>query len=125
MKRRHIDLLVLLAGSAGLAFSQITTTTTLTSNTPNPSGPGQTVTLIATVTPSGATGTVTFKDNGTTLGTAPLSGGTASLSTSGIFTGSQPLVASYSGDANYLASTSPSVTQGVVAANVSLYANRT
>ena len=38
-----------------------------------------TITFSATVSPSAATGTVTFKDGSTTLGTGTLSGGTATF----------------------------------------------
>jgi hypothetical protein len=49
------------------------TTTTLVSSL-NPSGLGQAVTFTATVTGLSPTGTVTFKDGATTLGTATLNG---------------------------------------------------
>ena len=48
---------------------------TLTAS-PNPATSGQSVTLTATASVAGATGTVTFENNGTSLGSAPLSGGT-------------------------------------------------
>jgi hypothetical protein len=51
---------------------------TLTAN-PNPATSGQSVTLTATASVAGATGTVTFLNGTTSLGTAPLSGGSASL----------------------------------------------
>ncbi len=54
---------------------------TLTAN-PNPATSGQSVTLTATASVAGATGTVTFLNGATSLGSAPLSGGspdTASL----------------------------------------------
>jgi hypothetical protein len=50
---------------------------TLTAN-PNPATSGQAVTLLATASVAGATGTVTFTNNGTAIGTAALSGGTPS-----------------------------------------------
>ena len=53
-----------------------------------------------------ANGTVTFTDNGSTLGTEPLSGGQATLSTSSLALGDHPIKASYNGDANNLSSTS-------------------
>jgi len=58
--------------------AQITTTTTLIASV-NPAGLNQTVTLSATVTGSSPTGSVTFKDGSTMLGTAALSGGPATL----------------------------------------------
>jgi hypothetical protein len=45
---------------------------------PNPATSGQSVTLTATASVNGATGTVTFMNNGTSLGTGTLSGGTPS-----------------------------------------------
>lgn len=50
---------------------------TLTAN-PNPATSGQQVTLTATASVAGALGTVTFENNGTSLGTGSLSGGTPS-----------------------------------------------
>jgi hypothetical protein len=67
---------------------------------------GQTVTLTATVTPAGATGTVTFSDGQTSLGQQPLSGGQAAFTTSTLAAGSHSLTASYGGDANHLGSSS-------------------
>jgi hypothetical protein len=55
--------------------------TTSVSSSANPSSFGQSVTFTATVTGSGATGTVTFKDGATTLGTGTLSSGTATFAT--------------------------------------------
>ena len=56
--------------------------TTLTlSTSPNPSRFGALVVLTATVTPSTATGRVTFYDGVTVLGTAPVISGKASIST--------------------------------------------
>ncbi|MBS1801213.1 MAG: Ig-like domain repeat protein [Acidobacteria bacterium] len=79
---------------------------------PNPSNYRQVVTLTATV-PSGATGTVTFKDGGTVLGTAAISGTTASITVSTFSVGSHNLTAAYGGDGTYSAATSQTVTQVV------------
>jgi uncharacterized protein (TIGR03437 family) len=81
------------------------TTTSLTSS-PNPSAPGQSVTLTATVTPLGAAGVVTFKDGSTTLGTGTLSGGTATLAVNTLTAGTHALTAAYGGNTNYDVSTS-------------------
>ena len=70
---------------------------------------GQTVTLTATVTPSGATGNIIFFRDA--LGTAvPLSGGVASISVSNLSVGTHVLKAVYGGDSNYAGSTSAAVT---------------
>jgi hypothetical protein len=58
-------------------------------------------------------GTVTFQDGSTTLGSAPLVSGQASFVTSGLSKGTHNITAVYSGDSNYNAATSPPVTQTV------------
>ena len=90
------------------------TTTTLTSS-PNPSSFGQIVTLTATVSPSTATGSVTFKDASTPLGTGTLSNGIATLILSTLAVGGHSITAMYGGDADDVASTSAILTQNVVA----------
>jgi hypothetical protein len=64
---------------------------------------GQSVTFNATVSASAGpvTGTVTFFDGATSLGTVAVSGGTASLTTSALAVGSHPISATYSGDVNH------------------------
>jgi hypothetical protein len=90
-----------------------TASTTLASSN-NPSSLGAPVTFTATVSP-GATGTVTFRDGGSTIGSATLNGsGQAALTTSALAIGSHSMTAAYSGDANFFASTSPALTQSVV-----------
>ncbi|MBI3640208.1 MAG: Ig-like domain repeat protein [Thaumarchaeota archaeon] len=81
----------------------------------NPSVIGQSVTFIATVTsPDGTpTGTVTFFDGSTILGTGILSGGVAMFSTSSLSSGSHSITASYSDNSNYEPSTSSVLTQMV------------
>ena len=76
---------------------------------------GQPVVLIATVT-AGATGTVTFLDNGSAIATLPLSGNQAVM-TQTLSLGFHPIVAQYSGDANFSPSTSSQVTVTVSKAN--------
>jgi hypothetical protein len=91
----------------------IQSTTALTSSL-SPSIFGQPVTLTATMTPHGfgsPTGSVTFRDRGTVLGTAGLSNGIATLTTSMLGAGTHHIVAAYGGDSNYLASTSNSLRQ--------------
>jgi len=89
------------------------TLTTLSSGL-NPSGLGQSVTLTAAVTGGiSATGTITFMDGATTLGTATLNGsGVATLNYTFVTTGSHYLAANYGGDANNNAS-SGTLTQSV------------
>jgi len=78
---------------------------------PNPSEYGSSVTLTATVAPSTATGSVQFLKGATLLGSASIVSGQAQMSLSTLPVGSNPIIAVYSGDANYLSSTSTPVTQ--------------
>ncbi len=80
------------------------------------------VTFTATVTGTNGvpplTGTVTFKDGATILGTGTLSGSptaTATFSTTGLAPGSHTITAIYSGDSNFAGSTSGNFTQTVKA----------
>ena len=99
------------------------TATTLTSSR-NPSQFGQTVTFTAKVSlPSAAgtpTGTVTFKDGSTTIGTGTLNANAANdvatFSTANLATGAHNITAIYNGDANFNTSTSAALTQTVNAA---------
>ncbi len=91
------------------------TTTALTSSA-NPSVAGSPVTFTATVSPAPDGGTVGFTDNGATLtgcGASPLNAGKATCKVTYSSAGSHSIVATYSGDANYLSSTSTALTQVV------------
>lgn len=90
----------------------ISTATTLSSSL-NPSGLGKAVTLTATVSPSAATGTVTFMDGSVSLGTSNLSGGRSTLSTYALPLGNHSLTAIYGGDTIYGGSTSSGLIQTV------------
>jgi Bacterial Ig-like domain (group 3) len=99
--------------------NQSSDTTSLASSV-NPSTFGQSVTFTATVSGAGATGTVTFKDGATTLGTGTLNGGAqATFSTSALALGSHSITAEYAGDTNYTGSTSAPLTQTVNQASTS------
>src|SRR6267154_3079666 len=93
-------LLLLLAALTPLSLAQ--TTVTLTSS-PNPSPFGALVNLTATVTPSNASGRITFYDGANVLGTRTLASGTASPSTTLIPIGIRKLRAYYAGDASHAA----------------------
>ncbi|HOC57374.1 MAG TPA: Ig-like domain repeat protein [Verrucomicrobiota bacterium] len=87
-------------------------TVTSVSAMPNPSLPGENVTLTATVTPlnpgtNGApTGSVTFQTNGVPLGPpVPLDNGVAILSTAGLAHGLSTVWAEYPGNGQFLGST--------------------
>ena len=91
-------------------------------SSPNPSNLGQVVTFTTTLTSQIVgipTGTVTFFDGATSLGSSSLnSSGVAVLSISTLAVGTRSITAVYSGDANFAASTSPvlsQVVQGAVA----------
>lgn len=97
-------------------------TTTLTSS-PNPSTPGESVTLTATVTsaaPGGPTGEVAFKNGTTTVGTATLSAGKATLATTKLPVGSDSLTATYDGNSLNARSTSAPIIQVVNEASIPL-----
>lgn len=93
-------------------------TTALTSS-PNPEVAGQSVTFSAKVTSAVGgipTGTVTFFNGSTALGTGSVRldvSGVATLSTTALALGSPSITASYSGDANYVASTAPALIETV------------
>jgi len=92
------------------------TTTTLASSA-NPSSQNSSVTFTATVTGSGPvppTGTVTFNDGSTQLGTGTLNGsGVTTFTTSSLAPGLHSITAAYGGDANNAASTSSVLTQTI------------
>jgi hypothetical protein len=94
--------------------SPVDTTTALTSSL-NPSAFGQQVTFTATVSPSsGVTGTATFMDGGSTLGSSALDGnGVASFSVSSLIVGTHFITAQYSGDSYHHGSTSSALSQTV------------
>jgi hypothetical protein len=87
------------------------TTSTSVVGSPNPAVHGTAVTLTATVhvgAPGAGvpTGSVTFKDGATVLGTVALSGaGTASVTTSTLTLGTHSITASYGGAPQFTAST--------------------
>jgi len=97
-------------------LSAFPTTTTLTTSA-NPVASGQPVTFTASVqspsnddTPSG---TVTFNDGATTLGSTTLAGGGASFTTSALVGGTHSITAAYGGDSEFAASTSAALAETV------------
>jgi Big-like domain-containing protein/autotransporter-like protein/putative Ig domain-containing protein/IPT/TIG domain-containing protein len=95
------------SGMIGTAVS----TTSLTSSA-NPSTFGQPVTFTATVS-AGATGTVTFKEGTTTLGSGPVLANIATFTTSTLAVGTHSITAVYGGDASFSPSTSSALQQSV------------
>jgi hypothetical protein len=84
-------------------------------SSPNPTTLGHSVTLVATVTPSAATGKVTFYDGTTVLGIATVSSGQATLTTILLPFGHRSLKAFYGGDSTYATSSSATLTEVVTA----------
>jgi predicted secreted protein len=105
------------SGSTPVAETVVAATTSVALvSSANPAIAGMPLTLTATVAGNGgiATGTVTFLDGGTSLGSATLNArGTATVSVSTLAVGTHALTAVYGGDAKDVASTSPVLSQVV------------
>ena len=101
------------ASSAVLSevVNKVSTAVTLISSL-NPSTFGNAVTLTATIS-AGATGTVTFHDGTTALGTGIINNGVATLTTSSLAVGSHSITVQYGGDTNYNGAVSIAVSQVV------------
>ena len=107
--------IVTVSGTAqtSIPLTNLPKTPVVLSTSGSPSVFGAPVTLTAAVTPSTATGHITFYDGVTILGSKPLSAGSVSLSTAMLAAGSRKLSAYYSGDATWPASYSNVLTQTV------------
>jgi RHS repeat-associated protein len=99
--------------SSTMTETVLTPSTSALTATPTTTPQSQNVTLRVTISPSAATGTVTFMDGSTTLGTGTLASGIATLTTSFAAAGSHSLTAVYSGNSTYFTSTSSAVTETV------------
>ncbi len=94
-------------------ITKAVTATTLTSSL-NPSTAGKSVSFTATVSGgSAATGSVSFMDGASKLGTGTVASGKATFSTSKLAKGTHSISASYPGDSNNNASVSAALTQTV------------
>ena len=102
------------SATATLTVGVVATTTSLTSSR-NPSSFGEPVTFTATVTSTGSTptGSVSFLDSSTVLGTVALSGGIAAFTISTLPTGNHSITASYSPGSGFGASASAVLIQSV------------
>jgi hypothetical protein len=78
----------------------------------NPAVVGQSVTFTVTIN-SAATGTIQFSDGATALGTITVSAGVAAYSTSSLVQGAHAISVIYSGDANYLSSSSAPLSETI------------
>lgn len=118
------------SGSSGTVSQTVNvrpTATSLTSSL-NPSTFGQSVTFTATVTSNGSPvydsiAPVTFRDNGVVVDTEYLVGtGVVTFTTSTLAVGTHALTATYNGDFNYAASTSPTLSQVVNSSGGGMFA---
>ena len=89
-----------------------TTPTLSVATSSTPSLYGGLVTFTATIS-SGPTGTVTFYDGSSVIGTGTISGTTATFTTSTLAVGVHTISAGWTGNANYSSVTSSSITQTV------------
>lgn len=91
-------------------------TATTLSSAANPSGLGQSVSFTAVVAPAfggPVSGNVTFNDGGLPLGTVPVNNNQAIFTDSALSLGTHQITAVYSGDSNFLPSTSAALNQSV------------
>jgi unsaturated chondroitin disaccharide hydrolase len=110
------------SAQASATVSSAPTSTSLVSSV-NPSAFGQSVTFTAAVHPavSGTpAGSVTFRDGTAALGTITLAGNSASLITANLPAQMHSITATYSGDAKFAGSTSPTLIQSVTKAATSI-----
>jgi len=113
---------ILLAGTAVQTATSVTLTPSL-----NPAFIGTAITFTAVVTPAGAgtpTKTVAFYDGTTLLSTQTLAAGsnTATYTTTALIAGAHSITAIYSGDTNYITSTSNTVVETILDFNFTLNA---
>jgi hypothetical protein len=106
------------SSGSGILTETITKTASITSVTSslNPSQHNQTVTFTAAVKSSTSgtpTGSVTFKNGTSVLGTVALTAGKAKFATPGLPVGTHSITAVYGGDMDFTGSTSPVLTQKV------------
>jgi hypothetical protein len=110
-----------------LTVGKGTATATATSSLPS-SNYGQSVTFSASVSgpDTTPTGTVTFFDGATSIGTATLDGsGHATISNSLLTAGSHSITVQYGGDSNFSSATSAAITQTVATVSATVTATST
>jgi hypothetical protein len=95
-----------------LTVNKATPTVTLISSL-NPANYGTPVTFTAQ-TPASATGSMTFHDGGTIIGTGTISGGIATYTTNALGTATHNITASYGGDSNYLPAVSAVLSEVII-----------
>jgi len=101
------------SNTVSVLLNDIRGTTTALVSTLNPAAPWEPVTYIATVTSKQGTetGTVEFKDGGSTLATVTLANHTAAFTTKFRWAGIHTITATYSGDEANSGSSSPALTE--------------
>jgi hypothetical protein len=102
-----------LSSSASFTEIVLAASSVALSSSANPSSVAQSVTFTVSITLSAATGTVQFLDGGSVIGTATLSSGAATFTTTSLAQGSHSITASYGGDANDAAGSSAALTEVV------------
>jgi hypothetical protein len=117
------------SGSTSATLNQVVNLTGATlalTSSLNPSTFGAQVTLTATVTGNGPTGTVTFSENGSPLSPAvALNAGVATFNIAGLTVGTHAITATYSGDAsNSAAAGQISQVVGVAASTTTLTSSK-
>jgi Bacterial Ig-like domain (group 3) len=116
--------------TVGVQAAPLATTTALSASSTSVAS-GSSVTLTAIVSPPAGTttvptGTVTFMNGSTTLGSSSVDGtGKATLATAALPVGTNGITAQYGGDANFAGSTSSSVSVVVGTPNFSVSLNPT
>ncbi|HEY8023549.1 MAG TPA: Ig-like domain-containing protein, partial [Burkholderiaceae bacterium] len=105
------------SAAKSLTVLNASTTTLSYSGTP-PIGTGQGVTLTAAVSATSPTGTVSFYDGATSLGSGTIASGSATLATSFATAGSHSVTAVYNGDASNAGSTSAAQNINVITGTV-------
>ena len=108
-------------GSTSTAIAQTVdqdASTATVASSVNPSVYGQSVTFTATIAAAAPgsgtpTGTVTFYDGTTAIGTGTLSDGSASYTTSALAVAGHSITIQYGGDTNFIGSASTAITQTV------------
>jgi hypothetical protein len=97
--------------------AQASTSSSITELTPNQryGSPAMFTISVTGVSSVAVSGTVTVYDGTTVLGSANVTSGSASFSAGNLAVGSHSITAVYSGNTNYLTSTSPPVVQNVTA----------
>lgn len=113
-RRRSVFILAAAAGALFFPALYAQSASSLALNaSSNPTAYGQPVTLSATVTPSSATGKVTFFDGSTPLGISTLSNGVATLVVRGLAAASHSVWAYYAGNSSFAPAKSTTISEAI------------